>query len=416
MRTLGTSALHVVLVLTGLGCAGMSELHADLREMGRLWTLTGTVGAESYSGEPVVVGVLRAPEVDGEPWQIVDFQQMTRPGPYRFIVEPGRYRLVAFLDANSDLDLQADERLGTYRAYREIGPDDPHHGLDFVIQGALRSSDPAPQFAHPTAESRSLRIGEVQPLDAERFGQEVGQMGVWQPLRFMREYGAGLFMLRPYDPSKTPVVFIHGLGGYPQEFRHLIARLDTERFQPWVVQYPSGWALEDSAEYFHRGLEEMHTTHGFERMCLVAHSMGGVVSRQMLNRQYEARETSYIRLFVTIASPLGGHPAAATGVRMSPVVVPSWRSLVPEGEFIQQLYSRPLRDQTRYALFFTLRDSVVPLSSQLREEALDEAVELRHFPNTHVGVLESEALSLRLDAALDRCRGDRPDPTVASQE
>lgn len=33
-----------------------------------------------------------------------------------------------------------------------------------------------------------------------------------------------------------------------------------------------------------------------------------------------------------------------------------------------------------------------------------------YFPSTHVGVLESEALSLRLNAALDRCRGQERGP------
>jgi pimeloyl-ACP methyl ester carboxylesterase len=203
-------------------------------------------------------------------------------------------------------------------------------------------------------------------------------------------------------------VFIHGIGGYPQEFRHLIAQLDRTKFQAWVVQYPSGWALGDSAEYFRRGLDEMQATHGFERMCLVAHSMGGVVSRAMLNLQAEDGGSSYIRLFVTIASPLGGHPAAAQGARLSPVVVPSWRDLVPDGEFIRRLYEHPLRADTRYVLLATTRDTIVPIESQLRDEAQEEAALIRAFAASHVGVLEDEALARRLNTELLNCRGDTP--------
>ena len=401
----GIRSALVGLVL--LGCGGMSDLHEDLRTIEGLWSLSGIVSAPAYEGGTVVAAILRAPTHDGAPWQIVDFQQMTRPGRFRFIVPPGRYRAVAFIDANGDLEYEPSERLGAYREYEEIGPGTDRDQLDIEIQGAMREGDAAPQIAAPTAQIRSLVIGEVESLDAERFEQAIGVMGVWQPMRFMVEYGAGLWMLQEYDADKTPVVFIHGISGYPQEFREIIANLDTERFQPWVVQYPSGWDLADSADYFHRGLEEMYTAHSFERLCLVAHSMGGVVSREMLNRHFEARETSYISAFITIAAPLGGHPAAAMGATMSPVVVPSWRNLVPDGEFMQQLYRRPLREETYHSLFFTLRDGVVPLQSQLRAEALDEADFTHHFPNTHVGVLESESLGEHLAVALDRCRGDR---------
>jgi hypothetical protein len=89
---------------------------------------------------------------------------------------------------------------------------------------------------------------------------------------------------------------------------------------------------------------------------------------------------------------------------MSPVVVPSWRDLVPTGRFIRRLYSRPLDSQLRYVLFVTTRDGVVPIDSQLRDEAQDEASVIRAFAESHIGVLSSRQLAQRLNAELDRCR------------
>jgi pimeloyl-ACP methyl ester carboxylesterase len=157
-------------------------------------------------------------------------------------------------------------------------------------------------------------------------------------------------------------------------------------------------------------LNELRTATGVERMCLVAHSMGGVVTRRALALHAADRPGPFIGGLVTIASPLGGHPGAGAGVAMSPLVIPAWRGLVPSGPFIRELFATPLPDEIRYALFFAFEDAsgdgVVPLSSQLRREAASEADLVRGFVGTHVGVLHQEATSRALAEELDRCRGN----------
>jgi hypothetical protein len=71
------------------------------------------------------------------------------------------------------------------------------------------------------------------------------------------DIGGGLFFLEPYDPDRTPVLFVHGSGGNPQEFTELIGALDGKRFQPWIAQYPSALRLEEVADTLAYGLESL---------------------------------------------------------------------------------------------------------------------------------------------------------------
>jgi hypothetical protein len=62
-------------------------------------------------------------------------------------------------------------------------------------------------------------------------------MGLWEPTRFLKEHGVGIYMLEVYDPDKTPVLFINGAGGSAQNWRYFLRRLDRTRFQAWFFLY-----------------------------------------------------------------------------------------------------------------------------------------------------------------------------------
>ncbi len=408
-RALIPLALSLILA----GC--LQSLAADLDEQAHhIHTFSGRVDVDTWSGAPIVVAVMHTPEREGAPFQIVDFQQLFRPGAFRFVVPEGTYRLVAFVDENRDLDYQHDEPVASHGGFLDIRAEGGGARGDLDIR--ITGEPPAitPEVAHPTGDIRSIHVGEVLPLTDRRMGPEAARLGVWEPLHYMRDIGAGLTMLEPYRADRVPVVFVHGIGGHPREFEFLISRLDRERFQPWVVRYPSGWQLDMTADFLNRALNEMQTRTHFERMCIVAHSMGGVVSRKTIQIHQTARPSPFIHLFVTIASPLGGHPGAAQGVLMSPAVVPAWRSLVPGSPFMTQLYETPLPEEIRYALFFAYdgrgaTDGVVPIRSQLRPEAQAEADLVRGFLGTHTGVLHLPAVSHLLGSELNHCyEGFRP--------
>jgi pimeloyl-ACP methyl ester carboxylesterase len=105
---------------------------------------------------------------------------------------------------------------------------------------------------------------------------------------------AGLYQFQPFDPDKTPVVFVHGLMSRPETWRiavnQLVADPEIRRnFQFWFMLYPTGLPVWKSAAHLRSELDRFNgelaprvTMRGARaRMrgkILVGHSMGGLVS------------------------------------------------------------------------------------------------------------------------------------------
>ncbi len=422
----------VALGVLPLGGCMFGELKSNLHEMNEHAQIGGEIHVEDWDGSPVVVAVLELAEVDGAPDHPFDKLELHGPGEYYFIVPPGRYRVVAWEDSNRDyqwneIELEGEagvpegsERIAAYNNFSVVEVRESEQRAHVDIQITDRRIRNVPTVANEDLQRSVRLIGVVRPLESAHFGPATGPRGLWTPMEFFEDPGWGLFFLGAYDPNKVPVLFVHGISGYPQEFAALIAGLDRDRFQPWVLHYPSGVGLEYVATSIQRALNDLRRQHGYDHMCLVAHSMGGVLARLFL-KTYPEDEGRFVHTFVTIDSPLAGMPSAAMGVSSAPVVVPSWRNLDPEGETIPTLYEIPLPPGLEYHLFFShvdgQTDTVVSLATQLRAEAMAEATTMQGFSNTHGGVLRSPEASRHLNAALARC-GEMPAPSaeVAGEE
>ena len=91
-------------------------------------------------------------------------------------------------------------------------------------------------------------------------------------------------------------------------------------------------------------------------------------------------------------------------------MLPSWRDVNPENRFIKELFRKPLPEPIEHQLLYaydnpaTLKnsknsDGVVPLSSQLRLEAQQQATGQLGFESSHTGILENEDM---IDHVLER--------------
>jgi pimeloyl-ACP methyl ester carboxylesterase len=401
--------LSLLLACSCFAC-GAIDAQADLNRYQDIPRVGGEVTVDDWEGEPIIVVALREDEREGAPPEVADRVRLYQPGKYLFLLEPATYRLGAFVDENRDGRFQPDERVGVYNGFQpfEISSGSGRRRADLQVgQGRLRD---APEEVRQSESSYFARSGTVVSLSDERFEPSHGSLGMWMPMRFSEEVGGGLFFLEEYDPDKTPVVFVHGIAGHPREFSFFIDSLDREHFQPWVVQYPSGMQVSVIAEVLNRVLDEIVERHDADGLCIVAHSMGGVVVRRTLGLHVRNRPRAFIRSFVTIDSPLGGMESAAMGAEMSPLVVPAWVSLIPGGQLLSELYDTPLPEGLEYTLLFAHvggsvgSDNTVGLASQLRPEALEEADYIYGFRGTHTGVLTDEAVATRVTQALDRCR------------
>ena len=108
---------------------------------------------------------------------------------------------------------------------------------------------------------------------------------------------SGLFLIEPYQPDKIPVVFIHGLMSSPDTWVQMINALKNDpvirnRYQFWFYSFSSGVPVMATAGDLRKVLlaarEELGTTPealaNFDKMVLIGHSMGGLVSRTLLQR------------------------------------------------------------------------------------------------------------------------------------
>lgn len=109
------------------------------------------------------------------------------------------------------------------------------------------------------------------------------------PEHYMQE--TGVYFLQPYDPEKIPLVFVHGLVSSPDAFKNIINDLAPqpwfrENYQIWLYNYPTGNPWLFSSTMFR---EQMRVTcdyartkgddRNLTRMVVVAHSMGGLLTR-----------------------------------------------------------------------------------------------------------------------------------------
>jgi len=78
-----------------------------------------------------------------------------------------------------------------------------------------------------------IAAGDVVSLDDPRFAGEVGSEGLWRPLDFLSENTLGIYFTEPYDPARTPVLLVYGIGGSPQDFArfYFATEADAEAFR-----------------------------------------------------------------------------------------------------------------------------------------------------------------------------------------
>ena len=250
-------------------------------------------------------------------------------------------------------------------------------------------------YANPEGVAAQVVAGalQVSGLDAPGLAETYGRKGLWQPLSFVKEKRGGVYLLEAYDPQKVPVLFIHGAGGTPQDWRYFISQLDRSRYQAWVFYYPTGLPIELSAGWLNNFVAELHRQFGFQRLAVAAHSMGGLVARRFLTLNAGGSGRDYSTLLVTFSTPFGGVPVARLGLTLGAYAVPSWRDLAPDSVFLRALQSRSLPAAVRHHVFFGYRedgghfdsDGVISVASQLAVKT----TRTHGFRTDHSDILDS---------------------------
>ena len=193
--------------------------------------------------------------------------------------------------------------------------------------------------------------GAIADLDDPRFGMENGKLGYFDIYTFLWKVGPGIYFLEPYDPDKIPVLFVHGALGYPQSFGAIVESLDRTRFQPWFFYYPSGADLDRISDFLSQQRGTAAATTRFRQLVVVAHSMGGLVSRSFILEHHEQAREDPVRLFVSISTPWSGVASAARASNSRPSSSPRGATSRPTASSSAPCSSRIPRPRRRAGPF-----------------------------------------------------------------
>jgi triacylglycerol esterase/lipase EstA (alpha/beta hydrolase family) len=376
------------------------ELNPD-----RCYTLYGTIKSALLDETPVAIAAFSFQYGKQE---LVDFHIMSGEGYYSLFLPEGQFFLYAFTDLNHNNRFEINECTGLYND--ELVLSDSNYfsrvigGIDLKISPRstnvnLQPFDlTVPENFH-ASDSKPFPPGTLRTLDDPIFSKDVAIKGIFTPSEFLDIAPMYFYAITRWNEKKIPIVFVHGYGGHPKEFRYITEHIDTSKFQPWFFYYPSGQRLDRSGEvFFEIFLSGNIIKLRQQRIVIFAHSMGGLVARYALNR-YSKKHPGEDQIdYISASTPYGGNIEAETAIKNMPAVIPAWLDLSAESPFIKNLNACKLSSNIRFSLFFSFKnngsitmgqnsDGSIVLNSQLFPEAQKAAFDIMGFDATHEGIL-----------------------------
>lgn len=388
------------------------QLKEDVKEAQSSIVLVGNVSsALSSHDKPVVVAAYF--EKDGKR-TIVHYATLHELGPYELMVPQGTHNIIAFVDKNQNLIYERGEPAGQIlRAEKVSAPAGGVAGnLDIVISERNSTKMDFPVGSKiPPKEHKNFHStcpGAIANLEDILFSDEYGKKGYWAAVEFFKEVGGNVYFLEAYDPTKIPILFVHGAAGSPQNWRTFFESIDRENFQPWFFYYPSGSSIDSMSHLLLWKIQNLQAKYKFNQLYITAHSMGGLVVRSFIVNYGHFFPS--ITTFISISTPWGGEELAEVGVKYSPAVVPSWRDMQPGSKLINSIFEKNMPSSVEYYLFFghkgnrnILRpnnDKVVTLASQLDQRSQRDAKMIYGFNEDHVSILSSKQVLSQYNAIL----------------
>ena len=383
-------------VLFTLSGCSLMEVHKQTQATENVGYIKGNIKVSSDQKGPIMVLLFR--DEKGLPLILESERSTSSEGDFLFPVAPGTFYIAAFIDVNKDRVYQSEEHGNYYGIPSKIDVTPKQT----VTLDTITISGPVPRLEtdiKPIARFSAAwtNIGQVVSLNDPRFNRNNYSLGLWKPLDFLTIAEGGLFFLEEYQEDKVPVLFIHGVSDGPTLWSEVIESLDKQNFQPWVLYYPSGLRLDMISDYLTEVVSRLQNKHGFKEFVVIAHSMGGLVTRSFVKKYVERApgNSKNLRLVMTINSPMGGMSSASAGVKHSPIVVPSWRDVMPGSDFLKDIHTWNWPKETLYYLVASYingesGDGLVSLQSQIPQKLQSESTRMYVFNNNHVGTINDK--------------------------
>ncbi len=183
-------------------------------------------------------------------------------------------------------------------------------------------------LAHEDARVDAARV----PLAADftaAFAALLGSTEAWSRSRLTSFFaerpprGTQLYLMEPYDPRKTPVLFVHGIASTPLAWAALTNEIwgnDALRrtHQVWHFLYPTSVPFPWSARLLRERLDALRARLAADGLSespplvVVAHSMGGLLAKTLVT---DSGEEIWSTVFQRPPDALTGEPADVALVR-----------------------------------------------------------------------------------------------------
>lgn len=123
--------------------------------------------------------------------------------------------------------------------------------------------------------------------------------------------GDGYLGTKPQDPSRYPIVLLHGFLGWDKVFfldyfYHIRKALEADGFAVFTPQVNPVASIETRAQQLAPLLDRIFAQTGAKKINIIAHSMGGLDARYLIAHGYADRIAS----LTTVGTPHHGTPVA----------------------------------------------------------------------------------------------------------
>ncbi len=223
----------------------------------------------------------------------------------------------------------------------------------------------------------ALRLGIIAVTwgFARAFPSPAPRLSFWRYLRMVTgEYLAFIIcfiILLPFErlwmpadrlvPGRRTVILVHGYGCSRGVWWFLRRRLEAAGYNVASISLVPPYAsVDDLMPQLHDRIESVIAATGMQQVTLIAHSMGGLVSRAYLSRHGAAR----VERLITLASPHQGSELARIGVGRNA------REMEPGSPWLRDLAALPVG--VPFVSVRTTHDNfVMPQDNQRLPEARD---------------------------------------------
>jgi hypothetical protein len=339
--------------------------------------------------------------------RIADYTILYKPGPYMLYVPEGTYDIIVFEDADGDSVCKQDEFLNRFESNGSVSIEAGQvvGKIDIIVTDSENKpfEYPISLKISPDADSKlkTFVTGGTVDLESDMFSKKYGTIGLWSPSEFVNAVGGSIYALEKYDSSKIPILFVHGSGGTPRDWKYFARNIDRNRYQAWFFYYPSGLRLKTLSDLLQEELKSIYDQYHFKQLYIAAHSMGGLLVRSFINQYVSENHQYTIKIFISLSTPWGGIQRADLAPKNPKLFnYPAcWKDLASDSIFIETLFNKKLPCDVLYSLFFGYRgdklllsgadDGTVALKSQLDCRAQSEAIRCYGFNEDHVSILLS---------------------------